>query len=535
MHSWETKLDGNQTVFSARLDDASLEQLRMFPLVQQVLLAHPFSVLRQPARVPSQSKLPPEMRFAQSSARNASIESSLIVIIDDGCPFAHHELRSDDGLLTRVEAIWDQDDEPDFEGLWQQPATVPYGAVVEKCDLDACIQASSTPTTVDESRCYKLAGYSAVSHVASHGSSILGWSASNSALREVEKKPSVLFVQLPRAVAMKPSFGSLSRCILDGVQWALTRRGERRRIVVCVAYDSWLGPHDGSSIFERAIDCLVDRCEKGGITLSLVFPMGNNYHAGTHAEIRLIESKGVATLRVLPDNEYCTHVEIWSNSDLAAARVKVTPPKGGVLQVRSSATPQISSNAFATLVANTKARGENYVSLLEISPTHRFAENPSPVGDWLVEVDMGEEIEGTVHAYVGRTTSGLTYPKRGTQSYFFPKWSAESDGSVNGLVCGQGSKAVGALQKWSGGPTTYSASGPARGGIRTTPDYSAVSEVTPSQGGLVAMGNYGGATMRFVGTSAATAKCTAWLAVPPPQDQTITVDPRTNRIGRRID
>jgi hypothetical protein len=529
-------IDRGCCAFSALLDDETYEHVCSSPAVLRVQLAHPFASLRQPVRRPRKSEVPALAVKRKQSSLVAS--SSLLVVIDDGCPFAHHELAAADRKKTRVNAIWDQDDVPDFEGLWHGPSVVPYGAVVEKSSMDHCMDLASSSHAIDEARCYEIAGYGAVSQLASHGSAMLGWSAANSVYGGSEKAPPILFVQLPRAVSMKSSFASISRCILDGIRWALSRRGKATKVVVSVSYDAWLGAHDGSSIFERALDALVARCAAQNVSLSVVLPMGNNYQAGSHEEIVLNKGSGSACLRVLPGGEMWTLLEFWSKRALGPLRVRIKTPKEEVSRNESQHGPQCTVTDSLVVVANTEMHGENYVTLLQIAPTSTHAAAPAPSGDWWIELGAEKEAQGVVHGYVGRATSGMGKSARGVQSYFFATSTLDADGSVNGLACGARSIAVGGVQAWDAAPSDYSASGNARGGVRTSPDYSAITELSKCNPGLMAIGNIGASRTRFIGTSSATAKVAAWLVMGSTGGdglKSVNKNGLTNRLGRRID
>jgi hypothetical protein len=536
LFAFDEDIDRGYCAFSALLDDEAYEHVCNSSMVSRVQLAHPFASLRQPTRRPRMSEVTSPAKAQKQNSLVAS--SALLVVIDDGCPFAHHELLASDGKTTRVSAIWDQDDRPDFQGLWQTSRLVPYGAVVEKCSLDYCINLASTAQTVDQTRCYEIAGYGAVSRLVSHGSAMLGWSAANSVYEGSERAPTILFVQLPRAVAMKSSYSSISRCVLDGIRWALSRRGEATNVVVSVSYDAWLGPHDGSSIFECAVDALLASCAAQNVSLSVVLPMGNNYQAGSHDEIALNKGSGSACLRILPSGETWTFVEFWSKCALGPLQVRIKTPTEEVSLYESRHAPQCTLKDSLAVVANTEMHGENYVTLVRIAPTSAHAAAPAPAGDWWIDLRAEKETDGVVHGYIGRATSGMGKPSRGVQSYFFPKSKLDADGSVNGLACGSRAIAVGGVQAWNAGPSKYSASGNARGGVRTSPDFSAITELTQSNPGLMAIGNIGGSRTRFVGTSAATAKVAAWLVMGSPSDddsKSIKKIGSTNRVGRRID
>jgi hypothetical protein len=505
-------------VVSALLDEAARRVLVRSPYVERVQLAHAHATLRSAPRRPKTAQLCATENLPDTPLAS---QETLLVVIDDGCPFAHGRLRDASGG-TRVRAIWDQDDDPDFGGLSK---LLSYGAVIEKKTLDECIDRATHGGLLDERRCYDLAGYGAVHRRGSHGSAILGYAAG--AQKGSNGSPPILFVQLPRSVTAKGSFASLSRCIIDGIRWALSRREAAKKIVVCAAYESWLGPHDGTSLFERGLDRIIASARRKEVALSVVLPIGNNYESGARSLARSDEHGMISfTLRLLPAGESWTYIEFWSKHKHTLTRVSLN---GRVVSRDDS-----SIYRGATL----SVAGSNFTTLVRINPTHALSINGAKTGDWCFEF-QSDVADAEITGYVGRAIGGIQAPLRGQQSYFVPKptftGTNEFNGTLSGFASGLHTAIVGAVNGWSPqSAARYSASGPTRDARRLAPDYSAVSEDSPLRVGVKTMGNFSGVISRLGGTSVCVAKTANSLLKELPQR--IPPPPNTpSRVGRRVD
>jgi hypothetical protein len=273
----------------------------------------------------------------------------------------------------------------------------------------------------------------------------------------------VIFVQLPTRSVLDTSGGSLGVHVLDGLRYILSRAsslseelgevptgggsaGEPfptspapqpettlNRVVINVSYGAIAGPHDGTSIVERAIADLVENNR----TTWVVVAAGNAHRSKSHARLRLScgEEKSLHWV-VGPDNPHESFLEIWfpkaasthMGADAALLRrltVKIWPPGdvepqllrlGQMWLLQSDASPRDRIMAGA-IFARRVAQGDiGTMALIAVRSTRMSLfgtseeSTPSLHGTWVVSVGFRPEAEGEadprqkifVHAWTER-------------------------------------------------------------------------------------------------------------------------------------
>ncbi|HET8746288.1 MAG TPA: S8 family serine peptidase [Ramlibacter sp.] len=441
--------------------------------------------------------------------QNAS--GTLVGIIDDGCPFAHREFRSGTSGGTRIAALWDMDPNPQISLGHAPPARFFRGREVSRALLDGCIAAhTSSSGVVDERACYRSANYSAVEADVTHGSHLLGLLAGTSYSRprgmsDPAALADIAFMQLPRRESEAPAAGSLHACILDALRYLRTfaeGRGYQRCVVVC-SWGSQLGPHDGSSLFERALDAFLN---EGGIPFEFVFAAGNGYDAAIHAQLRPNSGKPASIGWVLPyGNEAPSFAELWM--DAQAGPVRITVGGGG------ASAPVTGENSVAEVQPwLTVVRTGPCVSL-RAAPTS--AQTGIPVArPGLVTITATSDAPATLEGYLCWGGRNLGYARETKPS----RWQAlagDDDvqitgaGSLLGDACGASGKLyviggfVGASDPQQYRRAAYSAAGPTRGGGRSGPSFLALSDSDAAHRGVPGPGTRSGIVTRVWGTSVA--------------------------------
>jgi hypothetical protein len=274
-------------------------------------------------------------------------------------------------------------------------------------------------TTIDEDACYELAAYPELRHRAVHGTHVLDQFAGGGT-------DDIVFVQLPRDAWADPAGNALALCVLDGLRYIIScASATTTRIVVNISCAFYTGPHNQTSLFELALDSLVE--EQKGLKRELVIcmPTGNAFGARWHAEGQVLPAMPRrVTVRVPPDNEVPTFVQVWMGFQGVAAQVTVTPPgvavsgSGGVAP-GSARVYEGPTGPWATVVhTESEARGvadpshNSSMAVLFIEPTSTpdRAGADAPSGDWIVEVQAQSTTE--VRVYVGRTETEMDLPMR---------------------------------------------------------------------------------------------------------------------------
>lgn len=352
----------------------------------------------------------------------ASASKTLLGVIDFGCAFANARFRR--GTASRLLNIWDQDRRPAF-GVAPAVGGVPpdfgYGREINRGMIDALLAQCVVPgtTTLDENACYELAAYPELRHRAVHGTHVLDQFTGGDA-------NDIAFVQLPRDAWADPAGNALAPCVLDGLRYIIScAHPKTRRIVVNISCAFYTGPHNRTSVLELALAQLVaEQCALGR-ALVICMPTGNAFGARWHAEGRVLPAKPRrVTVRVPPDNEVPTFVQVWMACSGAAARVTVTPPSSassgsgriapGHARVYGSAgrplATVIHTASDARGVADPSHNSSMAVLFIEPTATPDRPGADAPSGDWIVEVHAQSSTE--VRVYVGRTETEMDLPMR---------------------------------------------------------------------------------------------------------------------------
>jgi hypothetical protein len=514
--------------YTGKLNEAVLMALCLIPdVVKRVQLASPLIAPRARLR-----QFRPAAGTTVSESSGGS--STLLALIDDGCPFAHPMLKTDSGAL-RLRALWDQDRAPDFSALGKQPPGFGYGVEVGRTALEMHIKRNTTSNgklkTIDQDACYSSLNYQSAFKGVSHGAHSIGMILNGNRYKPdphnlnlfiknhdgADPTADFLFVQLPRDVTAVPFHGARLRSILDGIRWILDKSSaQETNIVVAIPYGSMLGPHDGSGVFTKALDLLHLAALNRGKTLQIVLAAGNEYEANLHASknMPLNDDDQVFKVRVAPESELPTFVEVWIPKS-EVIKLIVEDPRGR----------RVNSGSAECSVVNTGWYGLNSeVTLIRIAPTKasRMNQVTAIAGDWVLFLDKSQNAVGAVHCYISKARGGLESLLRGNQARFVvpAKLTKEQvdkcyrQGSISDAITGTYSIGVGGYKSWQwvneAEPAKYSSSGPAASGVRALgglespgPNVSMPCEQSPMLYGFRNAGNRAANTFRMNGTSAA--------------------------------
>jgi len=404
---------------------------------------------------------PRQVPTDQTSGKRRRI---VVGFIDDGCPYAHPAFQ--DAVGTRVRYLWDQDpaERPTDQGGWANlPTGLGYGAELGPQQLDNAVAQTQTPwapyehtgyvpvrldldvhgTRVDSPGTLRLPTRGM--RRSTHGSGAMHIAAGRpppgSPVRlcgdELDPGPSpiddagelpIVFVQLPAKSVLDTSGGSLGVHVLDGLRYLETRAEQLYQspgpigdppqqdnpvdLVATISYGAIAGPHDGTSILERALDAFV----RERVNTWLVVSAGNSHRSGTHAQLILGRGcdAGHFVWHVAPDNPLESYLEVWLPhhplGGPTAARVAPgeLPAHEFLLAVQAPGDPEpvpvrvgdvwllpaarADTPARAGIVfARKVAQGElGTMVLLAVAPTRvpreGNARDPAPHGEWIVQV-----------------------------------------------------------------------------------------------------------------------------------------------------
>lgn len=482
----------------------------------------------------------------------------LIGVIDDGCPFAHADLRVNGH--SRVAFLWDQG--ATATCVKSKKSSYGYGYFFDRDALAKAIRLG-TPvgaTAPDEDAVYAIAGQHRLRPLASHGAHVLGLAAANipaknrispsrfdvgsgatappSWKHESDAQAALGFVQIPKDALDDSSGRWLGRHVLDGIQALIdfAVQSKSRQITINVSYGPQTGPHDGSSLLERAIGDLVTNVKKKHADvddLFVVVPVGNSYQSRAHAEFHLHEDGGPVMWHVPPDSETPSFLEVWlpSGMSLADVRVAVTSPDGQSLVADAGKIVEPPEKAWQVVSTSTATVGaaDQWTVLVALGATGGYRDVPRPPhGRWTVSVKpVRKTATGVAHAYLARNDHNFGGLRRGKPSHFWlesydpnrfmrsreddlpppandptPAVSIRSAGTMSGLSTGARSCVAAGYRIADGEPAIYSSGGPSRGN-RGGPDYAFPTDESRVFPGVNSWGNRSGASVRLTGTSSA--------------------------------
>lgn len=477
-------------------------------------------------------------------------------VLDDGCPLFNHAYSPSSTSVdpSCVKWLWHQGRTPGR--YWQQPGMIGgkqlYGAELDSAAIAKVAKAG------DEAARYDALAYLQTHRVPAdevwksryHGAAILSLVAGNPAPQSLatgsigqqnNAKWPTLFVQFPSAEPLDTAGGWLGVRVFDGLQYVLDRAalsyiqpgdGEKPPVpvVACVSYGGLAGPHDGTSMLERAIIALLNANKH----LRVVLPAGNGFDRGIHA-VAVADNQNAATFRVFvpPDCPHPCFIEVWVpdnvQREITNINVMLQSPSGAAaISLKGPGAVTNADESAGIVLARRVAQGQNgTMILLAVQPTRVSGfvrpnvEPRGQAGVWVITVG-GPKICCELHAWIERDDIAARVP-RAQQARFVGKvripgnaLSAEAviDESstfssianathkrlyIVGAVCAMATTGPNSVSK-------YSASGPARApGGRIGPDYSGRADAAPSLPGVNVYGVRSGDRYRSSGTSIAAA------------------------------
>lgn len=360
----------------------------------------------------------------QMSAIQPATAAPIVVVIDDACNHASHALGG------RVRSIWHQGHATLANSKEAKPGAAATDAAQTldfRDELYGLVQDLAPPgrgqRTVQaqeaeaERHVYSQHGRDKLTPHWTHGSAVLSLVAhrttcpvpgsSPDGLSALTSPDTIEFVQLPDAAVLDTSGGSLNGYALDAIHRAARLGCEplSRPVIVNLSFGTHSGPHDGSSMFERALQEMLEifdgskRLMSDGKmgrmpTLHVVLPSGNTQLERTHAS-GWLEAKGPAEellWMIPPDTETDSFVEIWIDDDAKGqVGIELLPPDGDA----STATAAVDKRTVlpgsvkvwedntgpgprvlhaAVIYPNTTSKGTTgRLALVAVAPTQRRA------------------------------------------------------------------------------------------------------------------------------------------------------------------
>jgi hypothetical protein len=486
--------------------------------------------------------------------------NTVIGVIDDGCPFAHVQLRGTVPTDPTVRFIWDQGS----------------GTFFTRTALQVLLFNAITATgSIDEDSAYLASGLPGLRTATSHGAQVLSHASGHA--RDAKPLPphiaepiDMVFVQLPDYALDSPAGEWLDPLALQGIHAIRTYARslctiKASRVLVNLSYGPRTGPHDGTSIVEKAIDDLIDQAAHDDYELHVSVPSGNSHLSRAHAQFDLAQGGGVIDWHVAPDTQTPAYLEIWLplNTPINDLEIFLKAPDGEEIPANYPGINHSANKTAWTVALHVCGEVAKKMILMIVTPTARSTGTDwlgggplATAGRWKVAVKVRPHclVHGIAHAYLARNDPNLGRIRRGYDGYFdtptydpnrYMKESPQLDvdltklpaaevvaaGSISGIATGAKSDVIAAYYASAPGmPSNYSSGSPTRG-PRTKPDWAYPGDDSKVLSGRLAGGNRSATVMRLVGTSFTAPQFVYESIVLPLSPVTAPAPPRTDRLG----
>lgn len=390
-----------------------------------------------PVTLPAVDETPQPVEDAgnEPCADASAQERVVVAVLDQGIAFAHDRFRFiDTGAAgtpqrSRVAFVWVQDASGTIG------ASTP-GTEVTALQIDTAVQQADLDGTGEEyiyrnlkALDMKLSGYKPLAHRESHGTHVLDL-ASGYDIQAAPRTRPIIAVDMPEAAVGDPAGSTLTPHALWGLVYILDRAQRLRRpdetlsIVANLSYGPHEGPHDGSSVFERCADALIEWSAQRSTPLVLVLAAGNFRQSRTHAHFRLTPARPLRVLewRLQPGGLTPSFMELYFPSG-SAVQVTLTPPRGPSIHIDTTlALPKTPVGTKGLYTMEYASVGLTLSSImLSVAPTAEDYEASTshpvvPCGVWKVEVLAHAETD--FDAWIKRSDTPAGRRAKGRQSYF---------------------------------------------------------------------------------------------------------------------
>lgn len=252
-------------------------------------------------------------------------EGVIVGVVDSGIDYDQKDFRVDrnpnDGVeeeTSRISYIWDQVGNNDGGGPGPPPATFTYGTEYTKSEIEEDIADGDGPTS----------GKVRVKDSLGHGTHVSGVGAGDGSSNPNPNLYPTYRGMAPKSgvIMVKSDFTEAS--IIDGVNYVFRKAMEAGKpAVVNLSLGGHYGPHDGSSLLDRALDNLV------GPGRLIVAAAGNEGNAFIHGDDTVSPSYS-STMRVDVTSIAETALTTWYPGE-SEFTVTVVSPGGESLTVPS--------------------------------------------------------------------------------------------------------------------------------------------------------------------------------------------------------
>lgn len=487
--------------FTAQFTFDQREWLSLNPLKLRWKLAMPLRDAQAAADASPRGLFGPDRDAADMQARNVVADAiarsnrgksdpskaklpGAVAVIDFGCPFLNTCFKHVDGG-TRVRVLWDQgsepgqarSDDPVSSWPWQAPQQFMHGRVMQGSVADAMCAAARAHGGPEESLVYR-----GIDHLivytdprrrvwqATHGGHVLGMAGAApdplSGHMDPASGADLVFVQLPSLTAVDSAGGSLAAHLLDGVRFIMDQVQSGGPLAVVISYGNLAGPHDGTSLIEKAFEELLDARPDNFV---IVLAGGNARAYRGHAQRTVRRHRSVLLrVQVAAEDTTDTFVETWYSNAGPALQVRVRGPgqvwsdwiaQGGEHLMRAGSADH---DVVAMIRHDRYApNGDRAQILLALAPT---AQPPGvdcslvEAGLWEIELRLAEPSQDTAEvlldAWIERDDP--LHGSAGQRTHFLDQTDEDEYDTVSSIATGLSTVKAFGFNRASGLPADYS-------------------------------------------------------------------------------
>jgi hypothetical protein len=425
----------------------------------------------------------------------------ILAVIDDGLDFLNPRYVQGDN--TRFIAVWDQNTDKTHHNE----------------DIQNHLQFGHS---LEAYR--RFFGYSL--NKRAHGSAVLQMASKqhNSAGVAEHHGWPLLAVQLPQSTLKDSSGASLGARALDALRFVFDQAstasndGGPSSVVVNLSMGADAGAHDGTSIFEEAMDELLALRKDN---TAIVLPAGNAHDKQGHLSC-VIPAGGTFSMywHVPSQDATDSFLELWSDAR-SNLSISVTPPQGPALQgvepghqaTLAAGERQGVTVMLANMGANTLSK-HRHMALLALAPTQGPASSPcAQSGRYRIAIHNTSDETCPVQLWLERDGPVYGQDSGGKRGYLFKDPSCAiqtgtNDNTLNSIANGQHTIVVGATQEHGRTQAaTYSGRSSSQPKVLAQGDEGTLNNLR----GLPVQETVGQDSFRIGGTSLAAALASRWL------------------------
>jgi subtilisin family serine protease len=370
----------------------------------------------------------------------------LVGIIDFGCDFAHRNFIDKSGK-TRLVKFWDQT-------ATTNGNSVPYGRLHAATDINKALN-SAKP--------YEALGMSLFT--GAHGTHVMDIAAGNgrgSGFPGVAPAADLLFVQLSTSNipwdgpdVVGKHFGD-SVNLIEAIRFIFDQAGSKP-CVINISLGTNGGPHDGSTLVEKAIDGMLQEKPNRAVVIAA----SNSHDDGIHAAGN-VPAYGTYDISWLVDGSDFTEneMEIWykGNDQLSVELIDPTGQSLGIVEPNETGQVKDTNGHVQLVISNRLRDPNNNDNVINVWLKERNT------GNWMVRLINNTSKATPFHGWIERDDAG--------QSVF--GGARDNSHTLGSISCGHKSITVASYDATKKGfPISwFSSEGPTRDG-RKKPEIAA--------------------------------------------------------------